>query len=62
MKMIAEYLDNATKFERMAARERDPKLKAELESQAVAYRKLAEQRARKYGYAMPPQTGTQQSN
>jgi hypothetical protein len=39
--MIAEYLENAFKFERMAAEETDPKLKANLEKQAVAYRKLA---------------------
>jgi hypothetical protein len=29
MKMIAEYLENAMKFERLAAEETDPKLKAE---------------------------------
>jgi hypothetical protein len=62
MKMLAEYLDNATKFERMAAGESDPKLKAEFEKQATAYRKLAEQRARQYGYAMPPQADAPQSN
>ena len=62
MKMLAEHLDNAMKFERMAAGESDAKLKAEFEKQAVAYRKLAEQRARKYGYAMPPrQTGSSHS-
>jgi hypothetical protein len=55
-------LDNATKFERMAARESDPTLKAEFEKQAKAYRKLAEQRARKYGYATSPQPKTSKSD
>jgi hypothetical protein len=43
--MVAEYLERALQFERMAAQEADPKLKASLEAQAVAYRKLAEKRA-----------------
>jgi hypothetical protein len=37
VRMIAEYLENAFKFERMAAEETDPKLKANLEKQAAAY-------------------------
>jgi hypothetical protein len=44
--MVAEYLEHALQFERMAAQEADPKLKALLEAQAVAYRKLAEKRGR----------------
>jgi hypothetical protein len=32
MKMIAEYLDYALKFEQMAAEESDPKLKAQFAS------------------------------
>ena len=51
--MIAEYLDNALKFEELAAEEHNLTLKAEFQKQAEAYRKLAEQRATKYGYAMP---------
>lgn len=43
--MIAEYLEHALKFEPMAAQEADPKLKASLQTQAIAYRKLAEKRA-----------------
>jgi hypothetical protein len=46
MKMLAEYLEKAITFERMAAAERDAKLKADLEKQAVAYRKLAAERAK----------------
>jgi hypothetical protein len=54
MKMIAEYLDNALKFERMAADESHPKLKAQFERQALAYRKLATERASKLNLPAPP--------
>jgi hypothetical protein len=54
MKMLAEYLENAVKFEQMAAHEADIKLKADFERQAVAYRKLAEKRAKEYGLNTPP--------
>ena len=40
LKMLSEYTEHALTFERLAAQEQDPKLKAELESQAKAYRKL----------------------
>ena len=53
MKMLAEYLDSAIKFETMAAAETDAKLKAQFEKQAVAYRKLAEKRAKEYGLQPP---------
>jgi hypothetical protein len=56
MKMLAEYLENAAKFERMAVGETDPKLKADLDKQAVAYRKLAVERAKQHGYEMPPES------
>jgi len=46
MKMLAEYLDTAIKFETMAAAESDGKLKAQFEKQAAAYRKLAEKERR----------------
>ena len=52
MKMIAEYLEHALQFERMAAQEVDSKLKASFEAQAIAYRKLAEKRAE--GLNLPP--------
>jgi hypothetical protein len=54
MKMLAEYLDTAMKFEQMATHEDDPNLKAQFEKQAAAYRKLAEKRAMEYGLKMPP--------
>jgi hypothetical protein len=53
MKMITEYLDHAITFERMAAEEDDPVLKAKFEKQATAYRKLAADRAAQYGMPMP---------
>jgi hypothetical protein len=54
MKMLAEYLENAVQFEQMAADEKDPKLNAEFERQAVSYRKLAEKRAKEYRLKMSP--------
>ena len=51
---IAEYLEHALQFERMAAEEKNPELKAQLERQAVAYRKLAAERAKKLGLHPPP--------
>jgi hypothetical protein len=53
MKMLAEYLETAMKFEQMAAHEKDPKLKADFEKQAAAYRTLAEKRAKEYGLNVP---------
>lgn len=44
MKMIAEYLEHAHRFELMAAAEIDPALKETLANQALAYRKLAAER------------------
>jgi hypothetical protein len=51
--MLAEYLEKAIAFERMAADENDTKLKADLEKQAAAYRKLAEKRAKEHGLKRP---------
>ena len=55
MKMLAEYLEKAIAFERMAGDEKDAKLKADLEKQAAAYRKLAVQRAKQYELDVSPQ-------
>ena len=55
MKMLAEYLENAIKFEQMAAEEKDAKLKEHFEKQGAAYRKLAEKRAINYGLQVPSQ-------
>jgi len=61
MKMIAEYIEHALTFERMAANEQNPKVKAEFEKQARAYRKLAAERAKKSGLEPPPSSGTDAS-
>ena len=53
MKLIAEYLEHAINFERMAAAEKNPQLKAAFEKQAAAYRKLAEDRTKKRGLDDP---------
>jgi len=55
MKMIAEYLETASKFQKMADDEKNnPKLKTALEKQAAAYQKLALARAKKLGCVPPP--------
>jgi hypothetical protein len=53
MKIVAEYLDKAIAFEQMAAQEKDAKLRADLEGQAVAYHKLAAERAKKLKATKP---------
>ena len=53
MKMVAEYLEHALNFERMAAAENDPQLKANFETHAAAYRKLATARAKELGMEAP---------
>jgi hypothetical protein len=52
MKLVAEYLDRALQFERMADGTEDPKLRDQLMQQAAAYRKLASKRALNLG--LPP--------
>lgn len=59
MKMLADYVENAIKFAKMAAREGDPTVKAQYEAHAAAYRKLAEYRAKKYGLQMPTHNGSE---
>jgi hypothetical protein len=54
MKMVAEYLEHALAFERMAADEPNPEIKAQFEKQAAAYRKLAEGRAEQRGFKPRP--------
>jgi hypothetical protein len=47
MKMLAEYLEKAITFEQLATQEKDAALRASLEKQAAAYRKLAAERAKR---------------
>jgi hypothetical protein len=56
VKMIAEYLEHALQFEKMAAEATDPQLKESLGKQAVAYRKLATERAERLNLPPPPQS------
>jgi hypothetical protein len=49
MKLVAEYLADALKFERLAAEEKNEDLKLSLLQQAAAYRKLAEKMAKELG-------------
>jgi hypothetical protein len=44
---------HAIKFEKMAADEKDAKLKEQFAKQAAAYRKLAEKRAKDYDLKVP---------
>jgi hypothetical protein len=53
MKMIAEYLERALSFERMAATETNPAIKALFEKQATAYRKLIADRTKELGLDDP---------
>ena len=54
MKLIAEYLEHALQFERLALGENDPKLRAQFQQQALAYRRLADKRAAQLGLTIPP--------
>jgi hypothetical protein len=47
--MLAEYLEHAQQFERMATQTRDAKLREQFLEQASSYRKLAEKRAAELG-------------
>ena len=59
MKMIAEYLAEAAKFDRMANDEKSLDVKIAMQKQAAAYRKLAAERAEKLG--IPPPENPQPS-
>jgi hypothetical protein len=49
VKLVAEYLADALHFEQLAANENDEDLKLSLLQQSMAYRKLAEKRAKELG-------------
>lgn len=53
MELALQYLETAIRLRNLAAAENDPKLRADLEEQAQAYRKLAERRARKRNLPLP---------
>ena len=54
--MIAEYLEHALQFERMAKDEADAALRESLLKQAQAYRNLATERAERLGLPRPPKS------
>jgi hypothetical protein len=51
--LLTQYIDHALTFERMADAEPNKALKADLERQACAYRRLAAQRARRLNLPLP---------
>jgi len=53
MKLLAEYVKHERSFERMAAQENNREVRAQFEKQAAAYRKLAAERAARYGLSDP---------
>ena len=53
MKLVAEYLLDAIKFEQMAEDAKDEALKAAFMKQAADYRKLAHKRAKQLGMPVP---------
>jgi len=53
MDLVLRYLENAVRLSSLAASEKDPKLRADLEKQAQAYRKLATQRAKERNLPLP---------
>ncbi len=53
MELVLKYLENAVRMKGLAATEKDPKLRADLEMQAEAYRKLAVQRAKERDLPLP---------
>jgi hypothetical protein len=50
---LTHYIEFVQKFEELAANESNPELKAQLEGQADAYRKLATKRAQELGLPAP---------
>jgi hypothetical protein len=53
VKMIAECLEHALDFERMAAEETNPAIKAVFEKHAASYRRLIAERTKKLGLDDP---------
>jgi hypothetical protein len=53
MKMVAEYLFEAVKFQRMASETDNPELTAAFRKQASEYRRLAVKRAKELGVPPP---------
>jgi len=54
VKLLADYLERARQFERLAADEKDAAAKKQLRDQAEAYYKLAEKHAKAINVPLPP--------
>jgi hypothetical protein len=57
MDLVLRYLESALRLRNLAATEKDPQLRADLEKQAQAYRRLAEQRTKDRGPPLPDKNG-----
>jgi len=53
MKLLLEYIERAVQLEWLAAGESNGEFKQELLKQAAAYRKMAAERAERYGLPLP---------
>jgi hypothetical protein len=53
MKQLADYLEQTIRFEAMAARELNPKLRSRYQEQADTYRLLADKLATDLGLRIP---------
>lgn len=53
MHLVLRYLEQAARLRNLAVAEKNPRLRADLEKQAVAYRKLAAQRAKERNLPLP---------
>jgi hypothetical protein len=60
MKLLTEYIEPALAFERVAAQEDNQEVRAQFQGQARPYRKLAAERAAKYGLPSPSPRQEQQ--
>jgi hypothetical protein len=61
LKLLTDYIERALQFEELAKSEAEEAFKAELLTQAEAYRKLAAQRAQKYGLPPPSRLTSDES-
>jgi len=53
MKLFEDYVAHALAFANLAAEQSDPEIRAQFEQQAAAYRKLAVERAARFGLPSP---------
>jgi hypothetical protein len=61
MKLVAEHLERAARFQRLAASEKNLTTRAQMLEQAEAYYKLAVRRAEALGQPAPPRPSPEQA-